>query len=165
MPKRTLHMGPTARQHRASGPGMKPLALMCVAAFALTLLPAVPASAQTSTRAHVACAPRGEVVVYGYEALINNGWTTEEASQLVVTLDSFFRRVCPAQSYLAIAGSSIYPKHVDDETIWQFTFRITIGHNRHYQVTAQIPNLLHMSVTLRSATGKVIYRSGTVPTA
>jgi hypothetical protein len=141
------------------------LALVCASCFALTLLPALPAGAQASVSARMACAPRGEVVVYGYQALINNGWTTEEASQLVVMLNGFFRRVCPAESYLAIDGASIYQKHVDDETVWQYTFRIAIGDKRHYQVTAQFPDLLHMSVTMRSTSGKVIYRSGTVPTA
>ncbi len=144
---------------------IKRLALALASCVALTLLPALPAGAQASTIARMACAPRGEIAVYGYQALINNGWTTEEASQLVVMLNGFFTRVCPAESYLAIDGPSIYPKQIDHETVWQYTFRITIGDKRHYQVTAQFPDLLHMRVTLRSATGKVIYRSGTVPTA
>jgi hypothetical protein len=131
-------------------------------ALTLALLPTAPATARSPVYARVSCAHRGGTGIIGTEALINVGWTTGETNTLVSLLADFSHRVCPQPGFLDIAGTSIYQKHINHDTVWQYTFRILSDTKHHYSVTAQFPDLLHMRIIVRSPSGRVLYRSGTV---
>jgi hypothetical protein len=154
------------RRETATRDGLRVALAITLATFqlalTLALLPTVPATARTPVYAHISCEHRGGPGIIGTEALINVGWTTGETDKLVSLLSDFSHRVCPQPAFLDIASKSIYQKHVDHDTVWQYTFRILSDPKHHYLVTAQFPDLLHMRVIVRSSSGRVLYRSGTV---
>jgi hypothetical protein len=119
-------------------------------------------TARNAAYATASCAHRGGPGIIGTEALINVGWTTGEADKLVSLLSDFSHRVCPQPAFLDIDARSIYQKHIDRETVWQYTFRLLSDTKHHYSVTAQLPDIVHMRIIVRSTSGRVLYRSGTV---
>lgn len=132
--------------------------------LALASLPNGVADARGLAKRHAACVHRGGPGVIGTEALIEKGWTTGETDELVALLPRFWRKVCPAPGFLDIDGASIYQKHVDHETVWQYSFRVTTDRHGHYTVIAQLLDIFHMRITVESHAGKVLYRSGIVHT-
>jgi hypothetical protein len=119
-------------------------------------------TARGAAYARASCAHRGGPGIIGTEALINVGWTTGETNELVSLLSGFSHRLCPQPGFLEIDAKSIYQKHIDRETVWQYTFRLLSDTKHHYSVTAQFPDILHMRIIVRPASGRVLYRSGTV---
>ncbi|MBS1862810.1 MAG: hypothetical protein JSS68_13985 [Actinobacteria bacterium] len=43
--------------------------------------------------------------------------------------------------------------------VWKYTFAIKAAPGRRYGVTCLMPNLDHMSVAIRSSSGKILYRA------
>jgi hypothetical protein len=153
--QRDKRIGPLSRARRGT------VAVVCAATLAALSLP-VGASARASTAAHGACVHQGGPGVIGSDALIERGWTVGETDKLDSIMSGFSREICPKPSFLDIDGGSVHQKHIDGDTVWQYTFRVVSDKNRHYTVTAQLPDLRHMRITIRAVKGTLLYRSGTV---
>jgi hypothetical protein len=131
--------------------------------------PAAGASAITSGSgidARSACAHRpGGPGLVGYEGLIEDGWTIGEKNGLIRALAHFAQRVCPQPGIVDVETTTYLQKHIDNETVWQDTFRIVAApSSRHYLITADLPSLDSMSITIKSVNGAVLYRSGRIDT-
>jgi hypothetical protein len=81
-------------------------------------------------------------------------------TKLVSILSRFSRKVCPAPQFLDVDGSSIYPRHIDHETVWRYTFRITGDTKHHYRVIAELIDTFHMRVAVRSTAGETLIPVG-----
>jgi hypothetical protein len=123
-------------------------------------------ASQSSREAHSACAHRaGSPGLAGYEELIEHGWTIGEKNGFMRALGHFAQRVCPQPESVEVEATTFYPKHIDNETVWQDTFRIVVGPaGRHYLVTADLQSLESMTITIKATNGKVVYRSGRINT-
>jgi hypothetical protein len=106
--------------------------------------------------AQAACTHRSVPGITGTERLINAGWTTDETDKLVSLLSSFANKVCPEPQFFDIDRVNHGP------SVSRYTFRITSETKRRYQVTALLLDIHHMRLTVRSTSGKILYRSGTV---
>lgn len=122
-------------------------------------------TSRSSTEARVACAHRaGGPELIGSEELIERGWTIGEKNGLVRALARFAHHVCPQPGYVTVEASTYLQKHIDNMTVWQDTFRVVARQGHHYWITADLPSLDLMSVTIKSVNGAVLYRSGRLDT-
>ena len=122
-------------------------------------------TSRSSSEARSACSHRtsGPELV-GYEGLIEDGWTIGEKNGLIRGLARFAHHVCPQPSDVDVETSTYRQKHIDNMTVWQDTFRVVVPSSRHYWITADLPSLDSMSVTIKSASSAVLYRSGRIET-
>jgi hypothetical protein len=122
-------------------------------------------TSRNSTEARAACAHRtGGLELIGYGELIERGWTIGEKNGLIRALARFAHHVCPQPGYVTVEASTYRQKHIYNMSVWQDTFRVVAGQGHHYWITADLPSLDSMSVTIKSASGAVLYRSGRIET-
>jgi hypothetical protein len=143
---------------------------MLCCALTASVASALPEIARSPTRAadrsvSYACAHHaGSVGLIGYETLIERGWTIGETNGLGRALNRFVQRVCPQPRFIDVEAGTYRQKHVDNMSIWQDKFRVLGARGHHYWVTADLPSLDSMTVTIRSVTGTLLYRSGRIST-
>lgn len=95
----------------------------------------------------------------GEEVLLEQGFTTREMSALRTGINRFAKRICPFPEFVAILEESVHQTRVNHDTVWKYTFGIKAAPGRRYGVTCLIPNLDHMTYTIRSMSGKVLYKA------
>lgn len=122
-------------------------------------------TSRSSAEARAACAHHaGGPELISSKELIERGWTIGEKNGLIRALVHFAHHVCPQPGYVTVEVSTYLQKHIDNMTVWQDTFRVVARQGHHYWITADLPSLDSMSVTIKSVNGAVLYRSGRIDT-
>lgn len=105
------------------------------------------------------CARTGGPGLIGEELLLEQGFTTGEVDGVLTAVDHLADRICPFPEFVAVVDGSLRQSHVDHDTVWKYTFKLDASPGRTYKATCLIPNLDHMKITIKSPSGKTLYRA------
>lgn len=138
-------------------PSIRTIPLVALAVTAVVLAWATGPGA--SPAAAGKCSRTGGPGLIGEEVLLEQGFTTGEVEGVLTAVDHLAEKICPFPEFVAVVEGSLRQTHVDHDTVWRYTFKLDASPGRTYKATCLMPDLDHMKITIRSPSGKTLYRA------
>lgn len=105
------------------------------------------------------CSRPGGPGLIGEERLLEQGFTTGEVEGVMTAVDHMAEKICPFPEFVEVVEGSLRQTDVDHDTVWKYTFKLDASPGRTYKAICLMPDLDHMKITIRSPSGKAIYRA------